>query len=91
MSFTQAMQAGQPQPGGPPGQQQPHPVQQLAQAAATACGQLVQALHSVPGIDTAALDTAAAQLRQSLMAVVQSAKPRGQMASGAPPPGAPPG
>ena len=61
-------------------------VQQLAQAAAQACGTLVQAMKQIPGVNTAAIDQSAAHLRSDLMHLIQSAKPTGAPggATGAP-------
>lgn len=87
MSFTQAMQGGQP----PQQPQQGQNLAGMAKQAAMACGQLIQAMHAVPSIDPHQLEQAAAQLRASLMAVAEIAKAAGQQPGqqGQPQPGAP--
>lgn len=82
---------GMPPPQGAQPQQGAAALQQLGQAAANACGHLVQALKKIPGIDPGAVEQAGAQLRQSLMAVVQTVHTARKGGPGAPPPGAPPG
>jgi hypothetical protein len=61
----------------------------MAQQAAVACGQLVEACKRIPGVNPQAVEQAAAQLRQGITALV-AALPKGQQGqpgAGQPPPG----
>lgn len=66
-------------------------LQKVAADAANACGRLVQALRVMAGPNAGAVDAAAANLRQALLAVIASAHPGqgGGMAPGGPPAPAP--
>lgn len=52
----------------------PHPAVEQVKAATTACGELVQALKKLPGVDVKAVEAAGKQVGESIMTLLKTVK-----------------
>lgn len=76
MSFSRAMQPGQP-PQAAPGPQQPNPLVAEMQQVTSAVEALIQKLRRVPGINQQSFDQGVQMLKQGIQTIASSMPQRG--------------